>query len=298
VVKACVESILEKSTWQNLEIIIVDNGSDDPATLAWLGSLAQLKRAGRQACRVVLDDGPFNFGHLNNLGAAAASGDYLVLLNNDVEVISPGWIEEMLQYAQMKDIGAVGARLLYQDGTIQHAGGLLLGDWIAGHACRKLTQDDRTYIDAIATVRECSFVTAACLMIARAKFDAVGGLEAAFLPNGYGDIDFCLSLTQKGWRSIYVPGATLYHYESKSRGRAIETFERIEIKSRWAKALSLDPYLNPNFMREETYVIDRDFPQAALGARDLNHQIRQKTTALFHKTATQNVVSDGVTNQI
>jgi GT2 family glycosyltransferase len=293
VLKACVESVLNKSTWKNIEIIIVDNGSDDPETLAWLA-----KAASDLKCRVIRDDGPFNFAHLNNLGAAAARGEYLVLLNNDIEVIAPGWIEAMLQYAQMQGIGCVGAQLLYEDGTVQHAGGLLLGDWIAGHACRKLRPGDRTYIDALATVRECSFVTAACLMVARAKFNAVGGLEAAFLPNGYGDVDFCLSLGAKGFRHVYVPQAVLYHYESKSRGRAIETFERMEIKSRWAKALSLDPYLNPNFKREEGYLVDRDFPLAMLGGKDFNHRIRKETRVIFAGDLQVTPVTAGVTNQI
>ncbi|MEY4631430.1 MAG: putative glycosyltransferase EpsE, partial [Pseudomonadota bacterium] len=298
VVRACVESILEKSTWQNLEIIIVDNGSDDPATLAWLGSLAKVQRSGRQACQVIRDDGHFNFAHLNNLGAAAASGEYLVLLNNDVEVISPGWIEEMLQYAQMKDIGAVGAQLRYGDGTVQHAGGLLLGDWIAGHSCRKLRPGDRTYIDAIATVRECSFVTAACLMVARTKFDSVGHLESSFLPNGYGDIDFCLSLVAKGLRNLYVPGAVLYHFESKARGRAIETFERINIKSKWAASLILDPYLNPNLKRGEEYTTDQAFPFAMLGAKALNHRINQMSEQIFGGSTQGSQVTAGATAQI
>ncbi|NDE17177.1 glycosyltransferase family 2 protein [bacterium] len=282
VVRACVESVLQKSTWKNLEIIIVDNGSDDPATLAWLESLSSVS----PVCRVVRDDGPFNFAHLNNLGAAAARGEYLVLLNNDVEVIAPGWIEAMLQYAQMRDIGAVGAQLLYADGSVQHAGGLLLGDWIAGHACRKLRPGDRTYIDALATVRECSFVTAACLMVARAKFDAVGGLEEAFIPNGYGDVDFCLSLSAKGYRHLYVPGALLHHYESKSRGRAIETFERIEIKSRWARDLALDPYLNPNLARGERYTNEGAFPFALLAPKDFNHRVNAKARLVFNDSGT------------
>ncbi len=288
VVRACVESILQKSTWQNLEIIIVDNGSDDPATLAWLQSASSLKRPGINAisatspvCRVIRDDGPFNFAHLNNLGAAASTGEYLVLLNNDVEVIAPDWIEAMLQYAQMRDIGAVGAQLLYADGSVQHAGGLLLGDWIAGHACRKLRPGDRTYIDALVTTRECSFVTAACLMVARAKFDSVGGLEAAFLPNGFGDVDFCLSLARRGLRHVYVPGAVLYHFESKARGRAIETFERIVVKSRWSKSLSLDPYLNPNLKRGEGYTPDPNFSVAMLGAKALNHRVNQLASEIF-----------------
>lgn len=292
VLKACVESVLNKSTWPNLEIIIVDNGSDDPETLAWLA-----KAASDLKCRVIRDDGPFNFAHLNNLGAAAARGDYLVLLNNDTEVVTPDWIEAMLQYAQMRDIGAVGAQLLYADGTVQHAGGLLLGDWIAGHACRKLRPGDRTYIDALATVRECSFVTAACLMVARAKFDAVGGLEAAFLPNGYGDVDFCLSLGAKGYRHLYVPGAVLYHFESKSRGRAIETFERMEIKSRWAKALSLDPYLNPNLARSEQFTIEGAFPFASLGAKDLSHRIEAKAGLIFDRPGQSQLVTAGVPTQ-
>jgi glycosyltransferase involved in cell wall biosynthesis len=296
-VKGCVDSILQKSTWENLEIILVDNCSDDPATLEWLASVQDIQRGSRKPCRVIRDESHFNFAHLNNLGAAAASGDYLVLMNNDVEVMTPNWIEEMLPYAQMPDLGCIGAQLLYADGSVQHAGGLLLGDWIAGHACRKLRPDDRTYIDAIATARECSFVTAACLMVSRAKFDSVGGLEVDFVPNGYGDIDFCLSLASKGLRNLYVPRAVLHHFESKARGRSIETFERITIKSRWAPSLSLDPYLNPNLKRGEEYTIDQNFPFALLGAKALNHRIEKIAAEIFERTGQKSHVNEAVTSQ-
>ncbi len=275
--KRCVDSILFKSSWQNLEIIVVDNGTDDRACLDWLDVMSSQKKL-----KVVRDDRGFNFAALNNLAAKQANGEYLVLLNNDTEVVSPSWIEDMLQYAQMQDVGCVGARLLYEDGTIQHAGGVLTGYNIANHAFKKLSETDRRYIDAIVTTRECSFVTGACLMIKRSKYLAADGLNEAFIPNGYGDVDLCLRLTKDyGFKHIYAAKAVLRHYESKSRGKSVETFERLYMLQKWAQDLCLDPFLNFNLARDEFFESDHNWHTTVLKDRHFGTMLSDTVAEIF-----------------
>ena len=280
--RACVESIVEKTTWRNFEILIVDNASDDAACLEWLQAQEKLHaNADAPKIRVLRDENDFNFAHLNNLGSQAATGEYLILLNNDTAVISADWIEQMLQFAQIKDIGCVGARLLYEDGSIQHAGGILTGEKMGNHACKKLPASDRRYMDAIATSRECSFVTGACLMIERAKYLEIAGLDEAFVPNGFGDVDLCLRLSQRGLRHIYAANAILSHFESKTRGKSVETFERFYMMSRWSNALNLDPYLNMNLARDEFFQPDRNWPTTILRDNHFAKMIAESKFKIF-----------------
>ncbi len=273
--RQCVESILSKSSWKNFEIIIVDNGSTDTDCLDWLKSVTSLGKVS-----VLRDDRDFNFAALNNLGVRCAKGDFVVLLNNDTEVLTSDWMEQMLQYAQMIGVGCVGARLLYEDGTIQHAGGILTGEKMANHACKKLPESDRRYMDAIVTPRECSFVTGACLMIAKSKYLDAGGLEESFVPNGYGDVELCLRLSAtQGLKHVYAANAVLKHFESKSRGKSVETFERYYMLSRWSNKLNLDPYLNMNLERDEFFENDRHWVTSMPRDRHffemVSHEVKQ-----------------------
>jgi GT2 family glycosyltransferase len=194
--------------------------------------------------------GPFNFSRLNNAAARAAEGDYLLFLNNDVEVIAPGWLEALLEQAQRPDVGAVGARLLFPEGFVQHAGVVLGLGGIAGHAGRLLPPDGGGYHRCFDVVRECSAVTAACLMMRRALFLEVGGLDEQHLPVGFNDVDLCLRLQQCGLSVVYTPHAELLHYESLSRGPRVDDAEVRTMRERWGAALAADPYYSASLSLE------------------------------------------------
>lgn len=257
----CIDSIRAKTTYPNYEIVIVDNGSDDPAALDYLRHLAD-----QRAARVVSSNAYFNFARLCNTGVAQAKGEYVVLLNNDTEVITPDWVQAMLGLAQLPNCGAVGAKLLYEDGHVQHAGVVGLGDVIAGHSGRGRSSDDPMYVHYINTVHEAIAVTGACLCVKKQTYESVGGLDEHWVPNAYGDVDFCLRLRQRGLFSVYTPYAVLLHMESPSRKRNIETFERQYMRQRWGDILLSDPYVNPNLVRGECYAIDHRFAQAEVPA--------------------------------
>jgi glycosyltransferase involved in cell wall biosynthesis len=250
VISKCLDSIFHRSSYQNFEVIVVDNGSTDPKCQILY---ATWKTKEPKRFRAIEQPGVFNFGRLNNYGVSESCGDYVLLLNNDTEVISPAWIEALLQYGQFPEIGAVGAQLRYPDGTIQHAGGVLLGPDIGGHIGRGLHPENRMYIDFIQTSHECAFVTAACLLINKEKYLEAGGLDELNVPNGYGDVDFCLKLRTRGLTSIYSHHAVLTHFESKTRGRAIEIYEKKYMLKTWSHELLNDPYLNPNLKMGEVF---------------------------------------------
>lgn len=247
-IEKCLASITAKSTYPRFEILVIDNGSTDKRVDTIYS---------RYNVRVIKHEAPFNFAVLNNIGARAAQGDYLVLLNNDTEVITPEWIEELLRFAQLPDVGAVGCKLLYPDQRIQHAGALLVDRQIAVHALRGLAHHTRTYLDTANTVHEASAVTAACLMVSKEKYWRVGGLDEVDVPNGFGDVDFCLKLGRAKLSNIYTPYASLYHHESPSRGQNIETYEKIVMLRRWAPELMHDRFLNFHYHRSEAYTRDR-----------------------------------------
>lgn len=249
--RRCVESILSLSTYPNFEIVIVDNGSVDPEVLAYYD---HLRRETRREIRILEWDHPFNYSAINNYGAKEVSGDYILLLNNDTEVIAPEWIEEMLMYAQRKDVGAVGAKLYYYDDTIQHGGvgiGLLT---LAGHLHRGFDRRHPGYMGRLSYAQDLSAVTAACVMIRRDVWEEVGGLDESFQV-AFNDIDLCMRIRKAGYLIVWTPYAELYHYESKSRGledtpekRARFVGEVTRFQQRWAKELAAgDPYYNPNF---------------------------------------------------
>lgn len=211
--------------------------------------------------KVINWDGPFNYSAINNYGISqAAKGEYLLLLNNDTEVISPSWMEEMLMYAQRKDVGAVGAMLYYPDDTIQHAGTILGLLGIAGHAYCHTQKGDTGYMGKLHYAQDMSAVTGACMLLRREVWDEVGGLDEKFAV-AFNDVDLCMRIREKGYLIVWTPFAELYHHESKSRGadNTPEKQERFvseikEFETRWATQLEAgDPYYNPNLSLESSY---------------------------------------------
>jgi len=254
--EGCLQSIFEKTSYANFEVILIDNGSTTDDALS---VMTRYETANPGRVRILRKDGPFNFAALNNQGAAIARGEYLVLLNNDTTVESPEWIEEMLRYAQFPEVGAVGCKLLYPNGQIQHAGLELQDRRIANHSFKYMPEETTAYSNNTKTAHEVSAVTGACMMIAAAKYCEMGGLDELYLPNGYGDVDFCLRLIEAGYSNVYTPYAKLIHHESCSRGRVIETFERHYMVRRWGHQLMNDPYLNFNLTRNMLFQIDPEF---------------------------------------
>ena len=247
--KRCMESIEQKSTYKNYEYIIVENNSTDSATFEYYKKL----EAENPKVRMVYWDGVFNYSAINNYGASFAKGEYLLLLNNDTEIINPDCLEELLGYCMRKDVGAVGARLYYEDDTIQHAGVVIGFGGIAGHCFVQQKRGTTGYCHRIICAQDYSAVTAACMMVKKSAFDAVGGLSEE-LAVAFNDIDFCMKLRKAGYLIVYNPYAELYHYESKSRGledtpekvarfnKEIATFEK-----KWPEILKNgDPYYSPN----------------------------------------------------
>jgi O-antigen biosynthesis protein len=246
--RQCIESILTKTIYANYEIIVMDNGSDDRATLRYLDELAQ-----KPNVRVVRDAQPFNYSALNNAAVKLAQGSVVGLVNNDIEVISPDWLTEMVSHALRPEVGAVGARLWYSDDTLQHAGVVLGIHGIAGHVHRYLPRGDVGYCGRAALIQSFSAVTGACLVVRKALYEAVGGLNEVELQVACNDIDFCLRLRETGYRNIYTPYAELYHHESASRGfddtpekQARSANEVAYMHQRWGDALRNDPAYSPN----------------------------------------------------
>lgn len=245
----CVESILDKTEYKNFEILIVDNGSDDPDTLRYFEEVQ--KRASN--VRVIRDDLPFNFSRLNNLAAKHARGEVLGLLNNDLEVITPEWLSEMVAHAVRPEIGAVGAQLWYPSDLLQH-GGVILGiGGVAGHNHKGCRRGDPGYFNRIILPQYFSAVTAACLLMRRSVFEEVGGLNEVDFSVAFNDVDLCLRIGKAGYKLLYTPFAQFYHYESASRGyedtpEKFDRFEReiAEMKRQWSHVLDCDPYYNPN----------------------------------------------------
>jgi len=245
----CLNSVLGKSTYKNYEIIIIENNSEWPETFEYYKKL----EAENENCKVIYWKDEFNFSAINNFGAKEAKGEYLILLNNDTEIITPNWIEEMLGYCQREDVGAVGARLYYNDDTIQHAGVILGFGGIAGHAANGQHRYDPGYMARAWTPQDMSIVTAACMMVDKKVYDEVEGLDER-LKVAFNDVDFCLKIRDKGYLVVYNPYVELYHYESKSRGME-DTPEKAQrfaseidiIKDKWEGELKKgDPYYNPN----------------------------------------------------
>jgi len=249
VLDKCLSSIFQKSTYCNFEVIIVDNGSKQKETFQVFD---KWKKAKSEVFHIERIDIPFNYSKLNNMAVKKSRGEYILLLNNDTEIITPNWLEELVGQAQQKGIGAVGACLLYPDNTIQH-GGVILGIYgIAGHSHRYFKADHPGYFSRLLITSNYSAVTGACLMVRREIYWEVGGMDEN-LAVAFNDVDFCLKIREKGYRNVWLPQVKLYHYESKTRG-AEDTPEKLArfqkeiqfMKEKWGDKLFKDPFYNPN----------------------------------------------------
>ena len=210
---SCLESIYEKTVIQNFEIIIVNNHSKEEVTYSLFEELSH-----KENFTIINYNHRFNYSAINNFAVKRARGDILLFLNNDIEVISPGWLEEMVSYAVKPEVGAVGALLLYPDATIQHAGVVLGIGGVAGHAYLHEKFENFKKDKQAFRVQEYPAVTGACMAVERKKFEEVGGLDEKHLSIAFNDIDLCLKLLEHGYKNMFTPNAQLCHYESVSRG--------------------------------------------------------------------------------
>jgi GT2 family glycosyltransferase/SAM-dependent methyltransferase len=241
----CLRSIEERTTYPRYEIIVLDNDSSEPETLKGLNAIAD-------RWRVYPYPGPFNFSAINNFGASQARGEYLVFLNNDTQVVEAEWLTAMLEHAQRPEVGAVGARLHYPDGRIQHAGLVLGVGGVADHAFKGLPGNAFTYFAFADVVRNVSAVTAACMMVPRRAFEQVGGFDER-LNVALNDVDLCLRLGQRGYLIVYTPFALLYHHESSTRGRLHPPRDEEQVWARWGELIGKgDPFYNPNLTLSRT----------------------------------------------
>lgn len=257
----CLESIYGKTTWPKFEVIVIENNSQDEATFRYY----EEQQAAHANLRVARYEGAFNFSAINNFGRGQAQGKFLVLLNNDIEILTPDWIEQMVMLAKQPGVGAVGAMLYYPDDTVQHAGVITGLGGYAGHSHKYARRGHSGYMFRLATVQDLSAVTAAMMMVKTAVFDEVGGLDEGFTV-AFNDVDFCLRLRGAGYSVLFTPYAEAYHCESKSRGldkkgEAKERFdgERARLKARYGEALLRDPFYNPSLTLDM-----EDFSEAAV----------------------------------
>lgn len=247
--RQCVQGILENTTYRNYEIIILDNDSVQPETLEYF----EMVQARYSQIRVLSYRHPFNFSAINNFGVEHACGEIIGLINNDIKVISPEWLSEMVSHVSRPEIGCVGAKLYYEDETIQHAGVIVGLGGVAGHSHKYFHRNSPGYFARLKLIQNLSAVTAACLLVRKSVYEEVGGLEEDNLRVAFNDVDFCLKVREAGYRNLWTPYAELYHFESKSRG-AENTPEKqarfnseIEyIKCKWGEALRKDPCYNRN----------------------------------------------------
>ena len=265
--RRCVESIRAQTTYRKYELIVMDNDSEQKATLTYLD---ELRGSG---AKILPFHGSFNFSALNNAAARQASGEVLAFLNNDLEVITPGWLDEMVSQALRPGIGAVGAKLFYPNDTVQHAGVILGIGGVAGHAFKHFPRTDEGQKSRANAVQNYTAVTAACLVIRRAAFREVGGFDEAHLGIAFNDVDFCIRLHQAGYRNLYTPHAQFYHHESASRGaddtpskRRRFSGEARYMRDTWGPLLTADPAYNPNLT-----LAREDFSLAWPPRVDLDH---------------------------
>ena len=244
----CIEGLLRRTDYPNIEILIVDNRSQERATRAYFAQLTTDSRI-----RILSYDAPFNFSAINNFAVAQATGSILCLLNNDTEVINRDWLTEMVSQAVRTGVGAVGALLYYPDDRFQHSGVVLGIGGVAGHIHHGLGRGQFGYFGRAAVVQNLSAVTGACLVMRKTVFEEVGGLNEKDLSIAFNDIDLCLRVREAGYRIVWTPHAELYHHESASRGPdtdpdKVDRFmaEERYMKRRWKHILQTDPYYNPN----------------------------------------------------
>lgn len=247
----CLSTVLTRTDYPDVEYLIVDNGTTDPEALAKLDRFANDPRV-----QVIKDDSPFNYSALNNLAVKRSSGSVVCLLNNDIEVQDPGWLREMVTCLQLPDVGIVGCRLYYPDGSLQHAGVIVGLSGTAGHIFRGQARNDAHYMHRSMLRQELSAVTAACLVTSREVYDALQGLDTGFAV-AFNDIDFCLRARKRGWKVIYTPHAELVHHESASRGQDRSPEQKTRLSAEKARLIhqhsdfiAHDPAYNPNLTIE------------------------------------------------
>jgi GT2 family glycosyltransferase len=243
-----VRGVLDETDYRAVEVIIVDNQSTDSETLRYL---REIQRDPRVA--VIAYDAPFNYSAINNLAVRRSKGELIALVNNDIKVISPEWLGEMVSHAMRPGIGAVGSKLLYPDDTVQHAGVILGVNGVAAHAHRFIPRNAPGYMNRAMVIQNLSAVTGACLLMPRRVFEEVGGLDETNLAVAFNDIDLCIRIVERGYRIVWTPYAELYHLESASRGRddTPENAPRFTSEVQymlhvWKDALARDPHYNPN----------------------------------------------------
>ena len=246
--QTCINSLLQITDYNNFEVIVLDNDSTEIDTLNYFTDLSK-----KNNVRVVKISGTFNYSAINNAGVKIANGEVIILLNNDIEVIESGWLREIISHAVRKEVGCVGAKLLYPDDTIQHAGVILGLGGVAGHAHKYLPKDHNGHKCRLHLVQNFVAVTAACLAVRKEIFEQIGGLNEKDLTVAFNDVDFCMRVHEAGYLNVWTPHATLYHHESASRG-SDETPEKMNrfrneityMKKRWGEKLLNDPTYNPN----------------------------------------------------
>jgi glycosyltransferase involved in cell wall biosynthesis len=250
--ETCVRSILEKSTYKNFEILILDNGSVCLETLAFFKEIQQEDAR----VKVLRYDFPFNYSAINNFGVKNSKGKIIGLVNNDIEVISPSWLTEMVSHVSRPEIGCVGAKLYYANNTIQHAGVICGLGGVANHSHKHFPKNSAGYFSRLITTQNLSAVTAACLLVSRAIYEEIGGLDEKNLAVAFNDVDFCLKVSTAGYRNLWTPYAELYHHESISRG--VEDTPEKQVRfhkevaymtNKWGDRLTRDPYYSPHLTR-------------------------------------------------
>lgn len=248
----CVSSIREKTSYGAFEFIIVDNGSSDPDALRYLDEIDKYAN-----CRVLRFDGPFNYSAINNFAVEHSDAPLIGLINNDIEVISPDWLAEMVSWAVQPDVGCVGAKLYYENGTLQHAGVIVGLGGVAGHSHKHFPGNHAGYFYRLKILQNLSAVTAACLVVRREIFNEVGGFNEEHLPVSFNDVDFCLKVREAGYLNVWTPFAELYHLESASRGLDAlpQHLEQIQsevayMKSTWNTGEMEDPYYSVNLTKD------------------------------------------------
>jgi len=246
--KKCVESLQTKTDYPNFEVLVMDNQSSDPTALKYLATLGEDSRF-----KVIPYDAPFNYSAINNYAVTLAQGEIIGLVNNDIEAIHADWLHEMVSHVLRPEVGAVGAKLLYSDGSIQHAGVILGLGGLAGHGHKFLDGKKNGYFGRANLTQTLSAVTAACLLVRKSLYERVGGLDEQNLTVAYNDVDFCIKIREAGYRNIYTPYATLYHHESISRGQENTPEKQARfmreftfMQNKWGDLLKTDPYYNPN----------------------------------------------------
>jgi len=256
-VKVCVDGIINKTSYENWEILIVDNGSEKKETHGYLNNIQC------QEIKVLKFPGEFNYSAINNFAVSNAKGSIVVLLNNDIEVIESGWLTELVSHALRPEIGAVGGRLYYSDDHVQHDGIILGIGGVAGYANPRLKRRDVAPFGGSRIIRNFSAVTAAVLAIKKDLFNQVNGLNETNLAVAFNDVDFCLRVAEAGYRNLYTPYCELYHHESLSRGedtsgQKAARFEREVhyMKRVWSRVIANDPYYNPNLSLSHGFRLD------------------------------------------